>query len=156
MMERIVHWFQFADDAAVISTSERENQLLLNCFTRWRQWAEMIIRVGKCTTFGIKKFSACSKLQPKLNINNKKLSPLFKKEPPLDISAVILTLKWTMINICLPSNHPFPICFLRSILYPFFFKLYCTFIKYTFFLKFRGTLQLLISPKPGLFKTSII
>ena len=57
------------------------------------QWAEMILRADECTTFGIKKFSACSKLQPKLNINNKKLSPLFKKEPPLDISAVILTLK---------------------------------------------------------------
>ena len=28
-----VHWFQFADDAAVISTNEQENQLLLNCFT---------------------------------------------------------------------------------------------------------------------------
>ena len=28
------HWCQFADDAAVISTNEKENQLLLNCFTR--------------------------------------------------------------------------------------------------------------------------
>ena len=27
-----VHWFQFADDAAVITTNERKNQLLLNCF----------------------------------------------------------------------------------------------------------------------------
>ena len=26
-----VHWCQFADDAAVISTNEKENQLLLNC-----------------------------------------------------------------------------------------------------------------------------
>ena len=25
-----VHWFQFADDAAVVTTNERENQLLLN------------------------------------------------------------------------------------------------------------------------------
>ena len=54
------HWFQFADDAAVISCSERENQLLLYCLTRWCQWAQMIIRVDKCTTFGIKKFSTCS------------------------------------------------------------------------------------------------
>ena len=30
-----VHWFHFAGDAAAISSSERENQLLLNCFTRW-------------------------------------------------------------------------------------------------------------------------
>ena len=35
-----VHWFQFADDAAVISSTGRENQLLLNCFTRWCQWAQ--------------------------------------------------------------------------------------------------------------------
>ena len=30
-----VHWFQFADDAAVISTNEQENQLLLNYFSKW-------------------------------------------------------------------------------------------------------------------------
>ena len=29
-----IHWFQFADDAAVLTTNERENQLLLNCFTK--------------------------------------------------------------------------------------------------------------------------
>jgi len=27
------HWFQFADNAAVITTNERKNQLLLNCFS---------------------------------------------------------------------------------------------------------------------------
>ena len=71
-----VHWFQFADDAAVISSSERENQLLLNWFTRWCQWAEMVIRVDKCTTFGIKKFSTCSmQFQPKLIINNETVPP---------------------------------------------------------------------------------
>ena len=55
-----IHWFQFADDAAVVSTDERENQLLLNCFTKWCQWANMIIRVDKRVTFGIKKFSSRS------------------------------------------------------------------------------------------------
>ena len=74
-----VHWFQFADDAAVISSSERENQLLLNCFTRWCQWAQMIIRVDKCSTFGIKKFSTClMQLQPKLLINNELVSTIQK------------------------------------------------------------------------------
>ena len=67
-----VHWFQFADDAAVITSNEKENQLLLNFFTRWCQWAYMIIRVDKCITFGIKKFSSRSlQYQPKLFINNK-------------------------------------------------------------------------------------
>ena len=54
-----VHWFQFADDAAVITTNERENQSLLNCFSRWCQWASMQIRVEKCITFGIKTCSTC-------------------------------------------------------------------------------------------------
>ena len=67
-----VHRFQFADDAAVITSNEKENQLLLNCFTRWCQWPNMIIRVDKCITFGIKKFSTRSlQYQPKLFINNK-------------------------------------------------------------------------------------
>ena len=72
-----VHWFQFADDAAVITSNEKENQLLLNCFTRWCQWANMIIRVDKCITFGIKKFSSRSlQYQPKLFINNESIPPV--------------------------------------------------------------------------------
>ena len=55
-----VHWFQFTDDTAVISSPERENQLLLHCFTRWYQWVQITIRVDKCTKFGIKKCSTCS------------------------------------------------------------------------------------------------
>ena len=51
---RPVHWLQFVDDAAVITGNERENQLLLNCFTIWCQWAGMMIRVDKCVTFGMK------------------------------------------------------------------------------------------------------
>ena len=50
-----VHWFQFADDAAVITGQESENQHLLNRFAIWCQWSDMIIRVDKCSTFGIKK-----------------------------------------------------------------------------------------------------
>ena len=73
-----IHWFQFADDAAVVTTDERENQLLLNCFTKWCQWANMIIRVDKCVTFGIKKFSSRSlQSQPKLFINTE-LLPVVK------------------------------------------------------------------------------
>ncbi|CAB3982987.1 Hypothetical predicted protein [Paramuricea clavata] len=50
-----IHWFQFANDAAVISSQESENQHLLNRFSIWCQWSNMIIRVDKCSTFGIKK-----------------------------------------------------------------------------------------------------
>ncbi len=66
-----VHWFQFADDTAVISSQESENQHLLNRFSIWCQWSNMIIRVDKCSTFGIK--TALTKpvqYLPKLIINN--------------------------------------------------------------------------------------
>ena len=65
------HLFQFADDAAVVTTNEHENQLLLNCFTKWCTWSDMIIRVDKCVMFGIKKVSSHSlQYEPKLFINN--------------------------------------------------------------------------------------
>ena len=52
-----IHCFQFADEAAVITGQESENQHLLNRFAIWCQWADMIVRVDKCSTFGIKKAS---------------------------------------------------------------------------------------------------
>ena len=67
-----IHWFQFADDAAVISGQESENQHLLNRFSIWCQWSNMINRVDKCSTFGIKK-SLTKSMQylPRLLIDNK-------------------------------------------------------------------------------------
>ena len=50
-----IHWFQFADNAAVISGHEQENQILVNQFYIWCKWAGLYIRVDKCATFGIKK-----------------------------------------------------------------------------------------------------
>ena len=65
-----IHWFQFADDAAVISGQESENQHLINRFIIWCQWSDMIIRVDKCITFGIKKICTKSiQYLPKLIIN---------------------------------------------------------------------------------------
>ena len=55
-----VHWFQFADNAAVVTGGEKENQILLNCFSRWCQWANFIVRVDKCVTFCVKKHSTRS------------------------------------------------------------------------------------------------
>ena len=65
------YYFQFADDAAVITSQESENQHLLNRFAIWCQWSDMIIRVDKCSTFGIKKALTKSiQYFPKLIINN--------------------------------------------------------------------------------------
>ena len=49
-----IHWFQFADHSAVISGQESENQHLINRFKIWCNWSNMIIRVEKCSTFGIR------------------------------------------------------------------------------------------------------
>ena len=73
-----IHWFQYTDDAAVVTTDERENQLLLNCFTKWCQWSRMKIRVDKCVVSRLKQFSTCSiQFQPKLFIN-KEIVPSVK------------------------------------------------------------------------------
>ena len=73
-----VHWFQFADDAAVITSGEKENQSLLNCYTRWCQCANVLIRVDKCITFGVREYSTRSiQFQPKLLID-KQIGPPVK------------------------------------------------------------------------------
>ena len=65
------HWYQFADDAAVVTGLEHENQVLLNAFNSWCTWADMVIRVDKCHSFGMKKVCLSSRqYKPKLYINN--------------------------------------------------------------------------------------
>ena len=48
------HWFQCTDDTATVTTLEKNNQLLCNIFIKQATWADFIIRVDKCHTFGIK------------------------------------------------------------------------------------------------------
>ena len=71
------HWFQFADDSAIATSTEEDCQLLLNVFTKWCNWAALIIRVDKCTTFGIKKngSSACQ-FRPYIITNNEMIPPV--------------------------------------------------------------------------------
>ena len=72
-----VPWFQFTDDDAVIKCLANENQLLLNHFSRWCTWAGMIIRVDKCSTFGIKKALPSSiQFHGKLNLSNAVIPPI--------------------------------------------------------------------------------
>ena len=75
------HWYQFADDAAIITGQQYENQILLNAFTRWTKWANMIIRVDKCKTFGIQKVNTASvKYSPKLATNDAVIPPVRMNE----------------------------------------------------------------------------
>ena len=67
---RPIHCFKVADDAAVITGLENENQLLLNHFTRWCTWTNMVNRGDKCSTFGVTKSSTSStQYLPNLLIN---------------------------------------------------------------------------------------
>ena len=65
-------WLQFADDTALITSIESDNQLLLNLFTKWTIWADLPIRIDKCHAFGIKKTATESmQFEPYLVINRK-------------------------------------------------------------------------------------
>ena len=66
------HLFQYAVDASITTGLERENQILLNAFSRCCEWSMMIIRVDKCKTFGTAKRGTQSKqFLPKMYVNNK-------------------------------------------------------------------------------------
>ena len=71
------NWFQFADDAAAVTSLESENQLLVNLFNRWCNWSDMEIRPDKCHVFGMKKNNTkCLQYSPKVYINNVLVSAL--------------------------------------------------------------------------------
>ena len=71
------HWFQFADDTAIISAHKQDNQLLCNVFNKWCTWADLHIRVEKCHTFGIKKqASKAIQHQPVIIISGKRVPPI--------------------------------------------------------------------------------
>ena len=71
------HWFQFADDSALVTSTEKDCQLLLNIFTKWCCWAKLIVRVDKCCTFGIKKNgNKSTQYHPYLKVNNEMIPPV--------------------------------------------------------------------------------
>ena len=75
------HWYQFANDTAVISSLESENPIPPNLFSRSCSWADMIIRVDKCHFFGIKKSGTSSKkFQGKLFVINELVPPAKQDE----------------------------------------------------------------------------
>ena len=75
------NWFQFADDAAAVTSLESENQLLVNLFSRWCNWSDMEIRPDKCHIFGMKKSNTKSiQFSPKIYINNVLVKALKEEE----------------------------------------------------------------------------
>ena len=49
------HWLQFADDTVIATSCVQDNQYLLNLFTKWSVWANFVVHVDKCKSFGITK-----------------------------------------------------------------------------------------------------
>jgi uncharacterized Zn-finger protein len=71
------HWFQFADDTAITTANEEDNQLLCNFFTKWASWADLHIRAEKCHTFGVKKSGSRSmQYKPNIKIANQQVPPV--------------------------------------------------------------------------------
>ena len=71
------HWFQFADDTAIVSALEEDNQYLCNAFSKWTTWADLTIRVDKCHTFGLKKSKTSSvQYYPMILVNRERIPPI--------------------------------------------------------------------------------
>ena len=71
------HWMQFIDDAAIVTALESDNQLLCNNFLKWSSWAGLIVRVDKCSVFGIKKSKTESiQYQLYVTINRERVRPI--------------------------------------------------------------------------------
>ena len=103
------HWYQFADDAAVITGMENHNQALLNEFSRWCTWTEMPIRIDKCHSFARAKVNSASKqILPKLYESFTYLGKHFDFEMTSEIHKTTLleNLKEMMQSIDVLPLHP--------------------------------------------------
>ena len=108
------HWFQFADDSAVTTANEEDNQLLLNLFTKWCTWANLKITVDKCHTFRIRKTAtmACQ-YKPLLLVNNQRIPPVeldesFKYQSMTPPNLMVMGLQIRKLHGTGVSAHPPP------------------------------------------------
>ena len=70
-------WMQFVDDAAFVAALKRDYQLLFNGFLKWSNCAGLIVRVDKCSVFGINKSKTESaQYQPYVTINPERIRPI--------------------------------------------------------------------------------
>ena len=68
---------QFADDTALVTALESDNQYLCNAFVKWSSRAGLIIRVDKCHVFGMKKNKTdITQYQPYITIKSERISPV--------------------------------------------------------------------------------
>ena len=68
------HWFQFADESALVTSTEGDIQALLNVFTKWCKWAGLRICPRKSKIFAMRKCSTRSvQFSPYLRVNNEQI-----------------------------------------------------------------------------------
>ena len=68
------HWFQFADDAAIVTALESDNQHLCNVFLKR---TDLTIKVSKCHTFDIRENKTASEqFQPYITIRKQRIPPV--------------------------------------------------------------------------------
>ena len=70
------HWMQCGEDIAIATALESDNQLLYNGFLQWSSWTELIVRVDKCSVFGMRKSKSESvQYQPYVTMNRERFRP---------------------------------------------------------------------------------
>ena len=75
------HWLQFADDTALVTALENDNQYLCNAFVKWSTWADLIIRVDKRHVFWMKKVKTdVIHYQPYITIKKDRIPPTKESE----------------------------------------------------------------------------
>ena len=75
------HWFQFADDSALVTSTEEDSQALLNVFTKWCQWSGLKICPRKCKIFAMRKNGTRTvQFKPYLRVNNVQIPTLEQDE----------------------------------------------------------------------------
>ena len=75
------HWFQFADDSALVTSTEEDSQALLNVFTKWCQWAGLKICPRKCKIFAMRKNGTRTvQFNPYLKVNNEQIPTVEQDE----------------------------------------------------------------------------
>ena len=71
------HWMQFADDTALVTALESDNQYLCNAFVKWSTWAGLVIKVSKCHAFGMKKVKTdFTQYKPYITISKVPIPPV--------------------------------------------------------------------------------
>ena len=70
-------WLQFADVAVILSKNSSDAQSLLDIFVARCKWSGMVIRLDKCTTFGMtKRDGVFQQIESALFINQEKISAI--------------------------------------------------------------------------------